>query len=298
MLDHLRPRHDRFLERVGTISSERIVSTRPTAPGYTAKQVYLVSSSGLEARFAVLRPNHLREDERLPLMVLLAGHRTGRDAVDVVGTPGPIAVAALDYPYDGPERFSGAREALAHLPAMQRALLDTPPATLLALEWLAAQPWVDPERIELVGVSLGTPFAAVAGALEPRFRRVWFLHGGADNRAWLDASLAEDIPSSFLRRPAAALLHLLAHGATFDTERWVARIAPRPIVVVGARQDEGLTRENVQRLHDAATGPRELVWTDGGHVQPNRPAIVRELLDIVTARLDAAGSDPYPKIGY
>jgi hypothetical protein len=288
LLDHLRPRHDRFLERVGTISSERIVPTQPTAPGYTAKQVYLVSSSGLEVRLAVLRPIDT-VTERLPLMVLLAGHRTGRDAVDVVGAPGPIAVAALDYPYDGPERFAGAREALAHLPAMQRALLDTPPATLLALEWLAAQPWVDPERIELVGVSLGTPFAAVAGALEPRFRRVWFLHGGADNRAWLDATLAEDIPSTLLRRPAAALLHLLAHGASFDTEHWVARIAPRPTVVVGAREDEGLTRDNVQRLHDAATGPRELVWTDGGHVHPRKPEIVRELLDIVTIRLEASG---------
>ena len=53
----------------------------------------------------------------------------------------------------------------------------------MALDWLLTLPWVDRERVELVGVRLDVPFAAVAGALDPRFRRVWLMQGGLRSSA-------------------------------------------------------------------------------------------------------------------
>ena len=283
LLDHLRPRHARFETRHGSLESAEVTELEAPFPDVLATSVRARSGTGLEVEFRVLRPANIAEP--VPLLVLLGGHRTGRRAVELVGDPGPVVVAALDYPYDGSDKIRGVLEAVNSVGRIQRALLDTPPAVSVALDWLIEQPWVDSGRVELVGVSLGSPFATVAGALDERFRRVWILHGGADNREWLANTLKRKIPSDPLRAVVARILHLLAHGASFDTETWVARISPRPVVIVGAKEDESLTRENVARLHAAAGEPKELLWTEGRHVHPKRHEIIRELLDIVLSRV-------------
>ena len=278
------PRPGQFLERVSAVTKVEMEPLRPAASGFVSQAVRLHGENGLRVDLRVLRP--AGEDTPLPLLVLVAGHRTGRDAVDLLGAPGPYVVAALDYPYDGPERPRGLRQSAAAIPAARRALADTPAAALMAVDWLAAQPWVDASRIELLGVSLGSPFAGVIGALEPRIRRVWFIHGGAGLHEWLGHNLRPRVRPEFLRRPAAQLAYLLAHGPSLEPDYWTPRIAPRPVVVIGAREDKRLPSVLIERLHEAAAGPKELIWTEGGHVD-RRPEAVRQLLDLVRSRLES-----------
>ena len=289
LLYHLRPRHAHFSTPRGGLESVEVVAHDFPLPGVQSSTIRIRTESNLEVVFRVVRPADGANP--LPLMVLLGGHRTGHEAVELVGDPGSLVVAALDYPYEGPDKLRGMREVLRHFGSMQQALLDTPVALSFALDWLIRQPWIDSDRVELVGVSLGAPFVAVAGALDCRFNRVWIMHGGADNREWLDGALRDSIASDPLRAATAGLLHLVAHGASFDTEEWVTRIAPRAVVIVGADQDESLTRDNVERLYRAAGEPRELVWTTGGHVHPARPEIVGQLIHLVQSRLQ---SEPVP----
>lgn len=287
LLSHLRPRPEVFAERRGPLVNATVES-RPEG-GFITDTVRATASTGLVVEFRVLRPVR-PVGTRLPLVVILGGHRTGRNAVDILGDPGSIAVAALDYPYHGPERPRGVVQSLQSVPAIQRGILDTPPAVSVALDWLAAQPWVDPARMELMGVSLGVPFAAPAGALDTRFRRVWLVHGGVGNRAWIANRLERKIGNAFLRDRVAGLAHLLAYGSTFKTEEWTAQIAPRAVVVVGAEADEQLPRSAVEALHAAAGEPRELLWSQGGHVQPERTEIVRQLLGMVRTRIEGEGT--------
>jgi dienelactone hydrolase len=261
--------------------------------GFVGQGVELTSDQGLVVNLRVLRP--ASAVARLPLVILLGGHRTGRDAVDVLGNPGGMAVAALDYPYHGPERLRGFRQIISRVPEIQRGLLDTPHAVSLALDWLVTQPWVDPSRIELMGVSLGVPFVAVAGANDQRFRRVWLVHGGFNNREWLANRLESRIENDLVRSAAAGLLHGLAHGPSFQTGQWVSKISPRPVVIIGASEDEQMPRESVEKLYDAARAPKELQWSEGGHVRPHRVEIVRQLLAMVRTRILADGeSDLVP----
>lgn len=283
ILDHLRPRHGHFVTQRGELASATVTESDLALAGFRSAVVRVRATTDLEVGFRVLRPENATGP--LPLVVLIGGHRTGSRALEMIGNPGPIVVAALDYPYHGPEKLRGWRQILDNVDDIQDALLDTPPAVSLAVDWLVDQPWVDPARVELVGVSLGVPFATVAGALDDRFRRVWLMHGGADNREWLAGALRHSIASPRLRSSAAWFLHLLVHGASFDTEFWIEQIAPRPVIIVGAAEDESLTRENIVRLHDAADPPKELHWTEGGHVQPKHPEIVRALLDLVRNRM-------------
>jgi hypothetical protein len=41
----------------------------------------------------------------------------------------------------------------------------------------------------------------------------------------------------------------------------------------------------VERLYAAAGEPKELLWTQGRHIEPSRPQVLRQLLDTVRARV-------------
>lgn len=292
LADHARTRHDVFLERRGTSVEAEAGPLRQEAGGFTSQAVRLTADSGLRVDARILRPS--LDHPPLPVVVLLGGHRTGRDAVDLVGHPGNAVMVALDYPYHGLTEIRSTRSFFGGLREIQQALLDTPPAASVVLDWLETQPWADTRRTELVGVSFGTPFVAVAGALDERFSRVWIIHGGAGNRRWIEHNLQARVPQDWLRPVMARLVHLLAYGSSFDTEAWVAKIAPRPVMIIGARGDERLPEHKVLNLYRAARSPKELMWTEGGHVDPRRPDLVQALLDLVRARLDEPAPAPIP----
>jgi dienelactone hydrolase len=285
LADHARPRHEEFAQRRDTGFVAELEAASPEAGSFTSQGLYLTADSGLRVSARVLRPTEV--DGPLAVVVLLGGHRTGRDAVKLVGHPGKSVFVALDYPYNGSTPIRSDASIVRVIREIQEALLNTPPALSLVLDWLAQQPWADTQRAELVGVSFGVPFVAVAGALDERFTRVWLIHGGAGNRGWIKHNLRERVPQDWLRPAAASLAHLLLYGDSFDTEEWVARIAPRPVVIVGARDDERLPEHKVVKLYRAANDPKELIWTEGGHIDPKRPDLVQALLAVVRERVEA-----------
>ena len=239
----------------------------------------------------VFRPDY--DDQRkLPVLLLLGGYRTGKDAVDLVGEPQGIAYAAIDYPYRGTQPLSSFAGSVAAIPSVQRAFLDSPPAVLMALNWLLEQPWVDEQRIELAGVSLGVPFAAPAGALDERFSRVWLMHGGGNNVDWVAGNLYGQIESDLLRRLVARVALFAVYGNSFDTRRWIPEIAPRPLIIVMARDDDFVPRKAQQPMLEAARQPNvELLWTQGRHIGPRREDELRQLLAIVHGRMAETETD-------
>lgn len=286
---------ERLLARHGTVVTVSRDETRAAPDGYLDETVTLTADTGLSVDLRVRRPA-TAEGRRLPLLLLLGGHRTGRDAVELAGAPDGIAYAAIDYPYDGSHRLRGAWQIMRAIPGIQQAFLDTPPALSLALDWLLAQPWADPARTELVGVSLGVPFAAAAGALDERFRRVWLIHGAGDNHAWLEHNLREDFPADWQRAVMTEVFYTLIYAESFRTARWVRAIPPRPAVIIAAREDERLPPEALEPLPAiAAREPAvDLLWTDGLHIEPDRPEVIRQLLDLVLVRVrgDPPPADP------
>lgn len=277
------PKRAFFIERAGTLIESQHEETRRA--GTTSEYVHLVSSSGLEVDMRVYRPDYdgLR---KMPVLLVLGGYGTGKDAVDLVGEPQGIAYAAIDYPYNGDQPLSSFTGSIAGIPAVQRAFLDSPAAVMIALSWLLEQPWADEERVELAGVSLGVPFAAPAGALDTRFSRVWLMHGGGDNVQWVAGNLYEQIESDLLRQLVARIALFAVYGNSFDTRRWIPEIAPRPLIIVMARDDDFVPREAQQPMLEAARQPNvELLWTQGRHIGPRREDELRQLLAIVRDRM-------------
>jgi len=270
-------REDWFVERRGRLQSADAVPL-DAGQGQRGESVRLKSDSELEVFLRVIRHDVGRE--RLPVLVVLGGHRTGSAAVELFGNVGERAVVAIDYPYDGPQSADGVAEIAKALPLVRRAFLDTPPALSLVVDWLYDRPWVDRSQIVMVGASLGVPFAATAAALDDRLTGLFLVHGAADNRLWLEKNLSRRMDLGLLQSTTATILHWFAYGPVFDTAERIAAVSPRPVLIVGAREDERTPEGQTAALFDAAREPKMLRWTEGRHVEPGRREIIDDLLQI------------------
>ena len=288
-MDASRPLNAYFDARQGALGEVEVLESRENG-GQLDRLLEMRSDSGLRVRARVVRPS--LADARLPVLIILGGHRTGSDAVDLFGDVGAKAVVALDYPYEGPQKVRGIGQIIEALPLARRAFRDTPPSVSLVVDWLESEDWADSERLVIVGASLGVPFATLAAARDRRLAGAILVHGAADNLAWLEVQVARRNEDARLHRPLATLIHWLAYGPTFDTAKNVAVISPRPIVIVGATEDERTPPEQTEALFRAAKEPKLMRWTDGRHVQPDRAEIVGELLRVADEVLPfVTGSD-------
>ncbi len=277
-----RPLAGWFESRHGTLVGN-VVAESATSDGQTSELITLTSDSGLSVTLRTIRS--ATRDQPLPVLMVLGGHRTGSDATTLFGNVGHRAVIALDYPYDGPEQVKGIIPIARTIPLARQAFRDTPPAVSLALDWVLVQPWVDVDQVIIVGASLGVPFAALAAARDERIRGVLLVHGAANNQLWLEAQVDRRIDTKFMHKPLATIIHWLAYGPTFDTGRNIALVSPRPVLVVGARDDERTPRGQTELLFAAAGPPKWLRWTEGAHVQPGRTRIIEDLLLIADEML-------------
>ncbi|HLU07686.1 MAG TPA: prolyl oligopeptidase family serine peptidase [Woeseiaceae bacterium] len=276
------PREQWFSKRHGQMESATVESI-DAGGNQQASAVSIASNSGLAVDARVIRD--ATTEGPLPVLVVLGGHRTGSAAVELFGDVGNRAVVALDYPYAGPQRVRGVSETLRAMPLIRKAFLDTPPAISLVVDWLQEQPWVDASRIVMVGASLGVPFAATAAARDERLSGLLLVHGAADNRLWLQENLSRRFDLHFLQPAVATLLHWFVYGPVFETEEHVAAVSPRPVLIVGAREDERTPAGQTEVLYEAAREPKMLRWTEGQHLGPERNDIIEALLRIADEEL-------------
>lgn len=276
----------RIMERRGTLEQVAIDSA-PAQDGHVNEVIRLESTSGLRVQVMLRRPvDSAGAPRRRPVFVILGGYRTGDRAATLIPNTHGNIVAALAYPYEGDLGMKGLA-VVPKVPALRRAILDTPAAIMLAFDHLLSRPDVDSTRIELVGASFGTPFATMTGALDPRATRVWSLHGAAWPYDQIELNLRRSIAIGPARKVVAGLATLLASGPRFDPADWAPRISPRPFIMINARHDERMPREAIDALWRAAKEPKELIWLDGPHMQSNRREVLAGLVEAVLTRAEA-----------
>lgn len=130
-----------------------------------------------------------------------------------------------------------------------------------AVQYLKARPEVDPQRIGVIGMSMGAATAILTAAECPDIKAVV-----ADSSF---ATLREVVYQGFktmfkLPAPlvAAPMLMFSEMFAGFKTQ-WVrpidavAAIAPRPILFIHSRADDLIGWEQCDKLYAAATGPKQ-----------------------------------------
>jgi len=123
-------------------------------------------------------------------------------------------------------------------------------------------PQVDPARLVLVGHSLGGWAAVLAAASDPRARAVAVYGAVTDPRqlAFTTADAVNEF-TPWLRglKPDGFLAQWEALGAAYAPVEQVARLAPRPLLILHSRADEVVPVGQAEALFARASDPHELI---------------------------------------
>ena len=236
-------------------------------------------------RGEVVTTAYVRTPPRTPaqprVLLTYAGQKTGRKMLELIPRRPDLVLVAVQYPYERPRRPA----AYLRWPYdVRRAVFRTVAGGMHAVTFLEREEKIASDRLLVLGASLGTSFAVMHGALDPRVGRVLVVHGGGDLTAVVWAS--ERQAGHALRAPLTTALAALLVDS-FDPVRWAGRIAPRPLTVLASRRDRHFPAASARALYDSAGEPRQLLWTETEHVGAGKTEIVAQLVQVVEAHLAA-----------
>ena len=213
------------------------------------------------------RPFELDPDYRV--VVTYAGAKTRKRILTLVPDRSDVVLVGMQYPYESRKGF------LHHLRwphDVRQAVFRTVAGGMLAVSFLQKEEKLNIERLVVVGVSVGGPFATMHGALDERVPTVVLIHAGGN----LPAQILAAAKRRWLAGIAAALAAIFFD--TFEPLHYIDRIAPRRLIMIAAREDMLLPVENVEELYANAGEPKEIIWTESGHVRSKDKNLITDII--------------------
>lgn len=139
------------------------------------------------------------------------------------------------------------REGKAELEPTYETMVQNVQDILRGLDILVDQYRVDPERLAVVGYSMGAQPATLAAALDARVRALVLMAGRA---------LPSGLPSDPRERELFGAI---------DTVDFVDNLAPASLLLQGAEYDSIIPRSEMEMLERAASEPKEIRWYEADH---------------------------------
>ncbi|MBL8671582.1 MAG: hypothetical protein JNK11_13075 [Alphaproteobacteria bacterium] len=233
-------------------------------PPLLVHRVALPTSEAGVVRFAVRRP--VQAEGHLPVVVLAAGLRKGRDQVADAPAMGQTALVVLEYPLPRRVRVIDLLNP-ASLVRLYRGAMRAPAQLAAAAAWARAQPWADPDRVVLVGASLGSIVAPAAWRLADgigaRPAAGAFGYGGADIQALAEAGLAKGTNPVLLWGASRLLGTILA---PLDPLRHLPAMRGGPFLILSGTADGLIPERSVRLLETLTPQPKTIIAMPGGHV--------------------------------
>lgn len=175
----------------------------------------------------------------------------------------------LYLPHYGPRRAAdrGEREKFLN-PDLNRLAANIRQAVVdvrRAGAWLAARPDVDPERVGVVGISLGALLGSLAAGVDGRFSRCVFVIGGGDlpGIVFHGAKETADLKKA-AQDQGLTLEQLRKDWKGTDPCTFASRLREEDVLMINAANDEVIPRAATLKLRDAIGKPR-VKWFKGGH---------------------------------
>ena len=254
---------------------------------FESQSVEIVDDHGDPVRFELRLPSN-RSTDPLPVLVILAGIKTGHQTLERLPEAGDNALIAYSYPYD--------REAWRVQSNLRRGLIShrmtaRVSAQLAALmEWLRHQTWSDRERITLAGGSLGAiVLPMILRELQTRGlapRRAVFAYGGAGRFTLGYLSLRH---RSKLLASAGAVLAWLFLGR-LEPARHLPYLEGEFLLI--SSLDDTLVPRRCSALFERLTPePKTIVHMQGEHVDSRQSELLAAVVE--TARRWLAERDAF-----
>ena len=199
-------------------------------------------------------------------------------------------------------RHGGARGSVAQMVAALKTpetllamVLDTVVDLRMGLDYLLSRPECR-HNIAYMGTSFGGVVGAIFGGQDPRLKAVILTSIGATfKEAMLHGSdAAKQNPNVPLQVPGAAtnpalLAHAVGILGPYDPATWVAKIAPRPVMLINGRFDPLVAPADALELAAAAADPKTLLYFNGGHDPfapgPDQDKVAVQLAEFLASNL-------------
>jgi fermentation-respiration switch protein FrsA (DUF1100 family) len=140
-----------------------------------------------------------------------------------------------------------------------------------------------------MGTSLGGALGAIVAGVDARVKAAVLTSLGATWReALLASNAAHGLPYPLLPGVANDAARFAAAVRTltpYDPARWVAKIAPRPVMLVNGRADPVVPPRDALDLVDAAQDPRTPVYFNGGHDPLQSKPVVTQIAYFLLANV-------------
>jgi hypothetical protein len=197
---------------------------------------------------------------KLPVIVVLGGLGTGERNIDWIRDIGENVIVGYDWPV--PTAIPNGLDLLAGAPDLYRRAMVIPGQIETAMAWVAGQDWADPDRVSLLGFSLGalaTPAAQRLGPAAPGWTVL--AYGGTPLGALIAAN------PHLKPRWIAPVLDLLVDLVLRPLEPGIhlPHLRGRFLVLEGT-SDEFVPAAAASRFRDLTPQPKRVVAFEGGHM--------------------------------
>jgi pimeloyl-ACP methyl ester carboxylesterase len=154
-----------------------------------------------------------------------------------------------------------------------------------ALTYMQSKPYVDKDRVFLVGHSMGAWASIITTAQDKRVRAAIAISGGAMTSMTSDRQknyLGSLINQGFLKGISLeeALNDWARIGKELAPQDWVGEISPRPLLLIGGEKDAAVSPDSVKAVFEKAKEPKTIIIVnDADHVFTKKR---KELVQVVT----------------
>jgi dienelactone hydrolase len=202
-------------------------------------------------------------------------------------------IVSPDYPSQVDRRSLEGFGLLGAGPRIRSAAFDLVAQIGLQVDYLVSRRDVARTRIFLVGSSFGAPAVIIAGGVDRRPAAVIALYSGGDVGSLASHVLRQGGREALPPWQAAVVGRGLALLLTpLEPTRYVARITPRPFLMVNGAGDSLIPRANAEALFAAAREPKEILWMRSEHVQPDEEELIGAVSGWLAAWLARRGLLP------
>lgn len=215
-----------------------------------------------------------RPQTPLRALMIASGFFTGEDSIHLIGDFPDRVVIGYEYPYS-----------LEHFQKDPGTVLQfvrkTPGQIAVALNWLSRQPWLVPNGLSVMGVSLGGVFLPsslhISQALGVRLEKSIFVCTSADMRAILKANLSTYIDSSILDYLIALAL---MPTQVMDPQMHLPFLNG-PFLVIQTDKDTVIPASSQDSFFKRLREPKTEVVLPGPHVNSDQVELIQKIQSAV-----------------
>lgn len=244
-----------------------------SASGARDQSLTIMDEAGGQVRFHLRLPNRARS-QRMPLLIVLAGVKTDDKTLNRAPEQTNNALITYVYNYDKEEwRRSWYLRRARHVLRMTAGMSYQIEAIL---QWARSQPWVDPDRINIAGGSLGAIYLPMIlrdlHAKGLGFRTVTLAYGGAGRALMCYLMLRRR--SRALAAIGAALCWLLL--SRMEPTKHLPHLKGK-FLVISSLDDERIPRRCSKRFEELTPEPKTIIHLKGHHVDTEHPHILEQV---------------------